>query len=148
VNPAKPQFSVIGVYNLEIARIYQYLLQKEDREFILVHGMDGYDEISLTHDTKIITKEGEQIFSTLDLGFEAVTAESIQAGSTIQETAEIFKNILRGKGTSQQNSVVLANAAVALLHTRKFGNYNECLSVAKESLYSGKALNSFEMLLK
>jgi len=148
VNPARPQFSVIGVYNLEIERIYQYLLQKEDREFILVHGMDGYDEISLTHDSKIITKEGEQIFSTLDLGFEAVPAESIQAGSTIRETAEIFKNILKGKGTPQQNAVVLVNAAVALFHTGKFGNYENCLVLAKESLYSGKALNSFELLLK
>ncbi|MEC5171486.1 anthranilate phosphoribosyltransferase [Chryseobacterium nepalense] len=148
VNPAKPRFSVIGVYNLEIARIYQYLLQKDEREFMIVHGMDGYDEISLTHDTKIITKEGEKIYSTLDLDFDPVTAESIQAGSSIQETAEIFKNILQGKGTSQQNAVVLVNAAVALFHTKKFGDYNNCLTLAKESLYSGKALNSFELLLK
>lgn len=148
VNPAKPRFSVIGVYNLEIARIYQYLLQKDEREFMIVHGMDGYDEISLTHDTKIITKEGEKVYSTSDLDFEPVTAESIQAGSSIQETAEIFKNILQGKGTSQQNAVVLVNAAIALFHTKKFGDYNECLTLAKESLYSGKALNSFELLLK
>lgn len=148
VNPAKPRFSVIGVYNLEIARIYQYLLQKDEREFMIVHGMDGYDEISLTHDTKIITKEGEKVYSTSDLDFEPVTAESIQAGSSIQETAEIFKNILQGKGTSQQNAVVLVNAAVALFHTKKFGDYNNCLTLAKESLYSGKALNSFELLLK
>lgn len=148
VNPAKPQFSVIGVYNLEIARIYQYLLQKENRKFMIVHGMDGYDEISLTHDSKIITKEGEEIFSTADLGFEPVASESIQAGSTIQETAEIFKNILKGKGSPQQNAVVLANAAVALFHTKKFGDYNECLILAKESLYGGKALQSFELLLK
>ncbi|WP_263603631.1 anthranilate phosphoribosyltransferase [Chryseobacterium sp. PET-29] len=148
VNPAKPRFSVIGVYNLEIARIYQYLLQKDEREFMIVHGMDGYDEISLTHDTKIITKEGEKVYSTSDLDFEPVTAESIQAGSSIQETAEIFKNILQGKGTSQQNAVVLVNAAVALFHTKRFGDYNECLTLTKESLYSGKALNSFELLLK
>lgn len=148
VNPAKPRFSVIGVYNLEIARIYQYLLQKDEREFMIVHGMDGYDEISLTHDTKIITKEGEKVYSTSDLDFEPVTAESIQAGSSIQETAEIFKNILQGKGTSQQNAVVLVNAAIALFHTKRFGDYNECLTLAKESLYSGKALNSFELLLK
>ncbi|MEA1847863.1 anthranilate phosphoribosyltransferase [Chryseobacterium sp. MHB01] len=148
VNPAKPRFSVIGVYNLEIARIYQYLLQKDERELMIVHGMDGYDEISLTHDTKIITKEGEKVYSTSDLDFEPVTAESIQAGSSIQETAEIFKNILQGKGTSQQNAVVLVNAAIALFHTKKFGDYNNCLTLAKESLYSGEALNSFELLLK
>ncbi|ASW76413.1 anthranilate phosphoribosyltransferase [Chryseobacterium piperi] len=149
VNPAKPKFSVIGVYNLEIARIYQYLLQKENsREFILVHGLDGYDEISLTQDTKIITKKGEEIYSAEDLGFDSVSPESIQAGSTIQETAKIFKNILNGKGTEQQNSVVLANASVALYHTHKFGSYDDCLLLAQESLESGKALKSLELLLE
>ncbi|SDQ06046.1 anthranilate phosphoribosyltransferase [Chryseobacterium soldanellicola] len=148
VNPAKPQFSMIGVYNLEIARIYQYLLQKENRDFILVHGLDGYDEISLTHDTKIITKKGEEVYSTEDLGFDSITPESIKAGETTQETAKIFMNILQGKGTKQQNSVVLANAAVALHHTNKFGSYDDCLLLAKESLQSGKALKSLELLLE
>ncbi|SEN06408.1 anthranilate phosphoribosyltransferase [Chryseobacterium taichungense] len=147
VNPAKPQFSMIGVYNLEIARIYQYLLQKDARDFVIVHGLDGYDEISLTHDTKIITKNGEEVYSAKDLGFEAVTAESIKAGTSIQETAEIFRNILSGNGSNQQNSVVLVNAAVALLNTKKFGNYNECLAFARESLYSGKAFQSFNLLI-
>jgi anthranilate phosphoribosyltransferase len=146
VNPAKPKFSMIGVYNLEIARIYQYLLQKDDRHFILVHGMDGYDEISLTHDSKIITKKGEQIYSTEDLGFDSITYESIKAGETPYETAKIFRNILHGKGTEQQNSVVLANASVALYHTDKFGSYDDCLLLAQESLYGGKALRSLELL--
>ncbi|CAH0160613.1 Anthranilate phosphoribosyltransferase [Chryseobacterium sp. Bi04] len=147
VNPAKPQYSVIGVYNLEIARIYQYLLQKEDRDFMLVHGLDGYDEISLTDDTKIITKNGESIYSAEDLGFNPLTLEGIKAGNTIQETAKIFRNVLEGKGTEQQNSVVLANASVSLHHTHKFGSYEDCLLLAKESLESGKALKSFELLI-
>ncbi len=147
VNPAKPQYSVIGVYNLEIARIYQYLLQKEDRDFMLVHGLDGYDEISLTDDTKIITKNGESIYSAADLGFSPVTLEDIKAGETTQETAKIFRNILEGKGTEQQNSVVLANASVSLHHTNKFGSYEDCLLLAKESLEGGKALKSFELLM-
>ncbi|GEN65634.1 anthranilate phosphoribosyltransferase [Chryseobacterium rhizosphaerae] len=147
VNPAKPQYSVIGVYNLEIARIYQYLLQKEDRDFMLVHGLDGYDEISLTDDTKIITKNGESIYSAADLGFNPVTLEDIKAGETTQETAKIFRNILEGKGTEHQNSVVLANASVSLHHTNKFGSYEDCLLLAKESLEGGKALKSFELLM-
>jgi anthranilate phosphoribosyltransferase len=147
VNPAKPQYSVIGVYNLEIASIYQYLLQKEDRDFMLVHGLDGYDEISLTDDTKIITKNGESIYSAADLGFSPVTLEDIKAGETTQETAKIFRNILEGKGTEQQNSVVLANASVSLHHTNKFGSYEDCLLLAKESLEGGKALKSFELLM-
>lgn len=148
VNPAKPKFSVIGVYNLEIARIYQYLLQKESQEFILVHGLDGYDEISLTHDSKIITKKGESIYSSEDLGFDPVSPESIQGGKTIQEAAVIFRNILEGKGTESQNAVVLANASVALYHTEKFGNYDDCLLLAQESLQSGRALKSLELLLE
>lgn len=148
VNPAKPKYSVIGVYNLEIARIYQYLLQKDPQEFILVHGLDGYDEISLTHDSKIITKKGENIYSAEDLGFDPVSPESIQAGKTTQEAATIFRNILEGKGTESQNSVVLANASIALYHTEKFGSYDDCLLLAQESLHSGKALRSLELLLE
>lgn len=147
VNPAKPQFSVVGVYNLEIARIYQYLLQKDDREFIIVHGLDGYDEISLTQDSKIITKNGEEIFSPKDLGFESIEPEKIMAGETIRESARIFRNILEGGGTYEQNAVVLANAAVALHHTEKFGSYDDCLLMAKESLESKKALKSLELLM-
>lgn len=148
VNPAKPQYSMIGVYNLEIARIYQYLLQKDEKDFILVHGMDGYDEISLTQDSKIITKSGEKIYSPEELGFSTITPESIEAGYSTRETAKIFMAILQGKGTEQQNSVVLANAAIALYHTNKFGTYEDCLLMAKESLLSGKALNCLELLLK
>lgn len=148
VNPAKPQFSVIGVYNLEIARIYQYLLQQDNREFAVVHGMDGYDEISLTGDTKIITKSSEEIFSTKDLGFNALTPESIQAGKTASESAKIFRDILEGNGSSEQNAVVLANAAIALHQTKKFGNYEDSLLLAQESLESGKALRSLNRLIQ
>ncbi|WP_419868167.1 anthranilate phosphoribosyltransferase [Chryseobacterium sp. CT-SW4] len=148
VNPAKPQFSVIGVYNLEIARIYQYLLQKDQRDFILVHGLDGYDEISLTQDSKVISKSGENIYSAEDLGFKAVTPESIKGGASPKESAKIFMDILEGKGTEQQNSVVLANAAVTLYHTGKYGSYEESLLLAKDSLESGKALRSLELIRK
>jgi anthranilate phosphoribosyltransferase len=148
VNPAKPQFSVIGVYNLEIARIYQYLLQKDSRDFILVHGLDGYDEISLTGDSKIITKDGEEIYSSKDLGFNPVDPQNIAGGSTIQESAELFKNILEGNGSADQNAVVVANAAIALYHTKNWGSYSDCRLLAQESLESGKALISFNNLIK
>ncbi|AYM99437.1 anthranilate phosphoribosyltransferase [Chryseobacterium sp. 3008163] len=148
VNPAKPQFSVIGVYNLEIARIYQYLLQKDSRDFILVHGLDGYDEISLTGDSKIITKTGEEIYSSKDLGFNPVDPQNISGGSTIQESSELFKNILEGNGSADQNAVVIANAAIALYHTKKWGSYQDCRLLAQESLESGKALISLNDLIK
>ena len=147
VNPAKPKFSMIGVYSLEIARIYQYLLQKSGENFLLVHALDGYDEISLTSDTKIFDKTGEYIFSAEELGFKNIDQESIFGGNTKQDAARIFRNILEGNGTYEQNSVVIANAAMALKNTEKFGSFEDCLALAKESLESGKALQCLKNLL-
>lgn len=148
VNPAKPNFSMIGVYSLEIARIYQYLLQKKQENFLLVHALDGYDEISLTSDTKIFDKNGEKIYSAEELKFKNIPAESIFGGNTKQESAQIFKNILEGNGTYEQKSVVLANAAMALKNTEKYGDYSDCLALAKESLESGKALQSLKNIIE
>jgi anthranilate phosphoribosyltransferase len=138
---------MIGVANLEIARIYQYLLQKKNADFLLVNALDGYDEISLTSDTKIIDKNGEKIFSAEDLQFKNIDPETIFGGNSIDEAAQIFKNILEGNGTYEQNAVVLANAAMALKNTGKYGDYGNCLKMAKESLLEGKALNGFKKLV-
>ena len=147
VNPAKPKYALIGVYNLEIARIYQYLLQKGSQNFTLVHALDGYDEISLTSDTKLFDKSGEKIYSAEDLGFKNIVPESIFGGNSKQDSAKIFMDILQGNGTDEQNSVVISNAAMALKTTEKFGNYEDCLALAKESLESGKALNCLRQII-
>lgn len=147
INPAKPKYTMIGVANLEIARIYQYLLQKKNADFLLVNALDGYDEISLTSDTKIIDKNGEKIFSAEDLQFKNIDPETIFGGNSIDEAAQIFKNILEGNGTYEQNAAVLANAAMALKNTGKYGDYGNCLKMAKESLLEGKALNGFKKLV-
>lgn len=148
VNPVRPDFTMIGVANLEIARVYQYLLQKENAEFMLVHALDGYDEISLTGDSKIFDKNGETIYSAQDLGFNNIAPETIFGGNTKEEAALIFKNILEGKGTKEQNAVVLANAALALENTRKYGDYKTCLEMAKDSLESGKAHQSLKAIVQ
>ena len=147
VNPVQPDHSLIGVANLEIARVYQYLLQKQDKNFMLVHALDGYDEISLTGDSKVFTKNGEQILSAQELGFSNIAPESIHGGDSKEAAAELFKKILEGGGTDEQNAVVLANAALALENTGKYGNYDHCLMMAKESLESGKALNCLKKLI-
>ncbi|MFB9119576.1 anthranilate phosphoribosyltransferase [Bergeyella porcorum] len=147
VNPARPQYRLIGVANLEIARLYQYLLQKENASFTLVHALDGYDEISLTGDTKIITEQGEKVYSAEELGGQPLAPESLSGGKTKEEAALIFRTILEGNGTPEQNAVVLANAAMALASTQKFGNYSDCFQLAKESLESGKALEVLKRLI-
>ncbi len=147
VNPALPEVQVIGVYNLEMARIYSYLLQQSNAKFTIVHSLDGYDEISLTGDAKVITNNGEKIYAAEDLGKRMVSPEDIHGGNSTEEAAKIFLKILKGEGSWAQNAVVIANAAVALFATGNFPDYERCYELAVESLESGKAYQSFEKLI-
>lgn len=147
VNPAVPAVQMIGVYNLEMARIYSYLLQQAESKFMIIHSLEGYDEISLTGDTKVITNEGEKILSANYLGKRTVSPLDIHGGNSTEEAAKIFLTILKGEGTWAQNAVVIANAAMALLATGKFNNYDECYSLSVGSLESGKAYQNFQKLI-
>jgi anthranilate phosphoribosyltransferase len=147
VNPAFPTFQLIGVYNLEMARIYNYLLQQTNGRFTIIHNLDGYDEISLTNDTKVITNRGEQIMTPEQLGKRMVDAADIYGGNSVEEAAGIFVKILKGQGTWAQNAVVLANAAMALHGTGLFSSYDEAYEQAVESLESGKADQSLRKLI-
>lgn len=147
VNPASPAFQLVGVYNLEMARIYNYLLQQTDRAFTIIHGLDGYDEISLTNDTKVITNAGERVMTPEQLGKRMVSATDILGGNTVEESAKIFSKILDGKGTWAQNAVVLANAAMALHCTGNFKKYEDAYAAAVESLESGRAKAGLEKLV-
>lgn len=138
-NPAGPAYQLVGVYNMEMARIYNYLLQLSGKPFTIIHSLDGYDEISLTNDTKVITNEGERIMTPEQLGKRMVSAQDISGGSSVEEAAKIFATILLGEGTWAQNAVVLANAAMALHCTGKYKNYDESYNAAVESLESGRA---------
>ncbi len=146
-NPANPAFQLVGVYNLEMARIYNYLLQLGGRPFTIIHSLDGYDEISLTSDTKVITHEGERVMTPEQLGKRMVMAEDISGGNTVEEAAAIFRKILNGEGSWAQNAVVLANAAMALHCTGKYQSYDEAYNAAVQSLESGKARRGLELLI-
>ena len=148
VNPAFPKHQLVGVYNLEMARIYNYLLQQTGNNFTIIHSLDGYDEISLTGDTKVITNEGEKIISAEELGKRVVNPADIYGGDTVEAAAKIFIDILEGKGSLAQNAVVLANSAMALQCTGQYKSYDECFQLAAESLESGKALIVLRKLCK
>src|SRR5215831_17972556 len=147
VNPATPKFQLVGVFSLEMARIYNYLLQQTESAFTIIHGLDGYDEISLTNDTKVITNSGEKIMTPEQLGKRMVEATDIQGGNTVEAAAKIFMRILNGEGTWAQNAVVLANAAMALHCTAIFKNYDEAYNAAVESLENGKAKEALKKLI-
>jgi anthranilate phosphoribosyltransferase len=148
VNPAFPKQQVIGVYNLEIARYYNYLLQQGDARYSIIHTMDGYDEISLTDDAKIITRNGEEILNPEQLGKRTVTATDIFGGATPEEAAKLFIKILRGEGSWAQNAVSLSNAAVAIQCADGGVDYATAYDKAVQSFESGKAFSTFQQLIQ
>ena len=147
VNPAKPTYQLVGVYSLEMARIYNYLLQQTGNPFTIIHGLDGYDEISLTNDTKVITQDGEKIMTPEQLGKRSVSPEDIYGGNSVEEAAKIFQRIIKGEGSFAQNAVVLANAAMALHCTGSYKTYDDAYNAAVDSLESGKAFQSLQTLI-
>jgi anthranilate phosphoribosyltransferase len=146
VNPASPAYQLVGVYNPEMARIYNYLLQQGSSAFTIIHSLDGYDEISLTGDVKVITRSGEKIYNAEALGKRTVSAADLHGGNSVEEAARIFLTILKGEGTWAQNAVVLANAAMALQCTGRFTNYDACYQQAVESLESGNAFRCLQKI--
>ena len=147
VNPARPQVQLLGVFNLEMARIYSYLFQQSGKEFMIIHSVDGYDEISLTDDTKVITNGGEKIISARILGGRNVAPTEIYGGDTAEEAAKIFMSILKGDGSKSQNAVAIANSAMAIQAMNKNLDYENCYALALESLESGKAHTNFLKLI-
>lgn len=145
VNPAFPKNQMVGVFNLELARMYGYLYQNTDKNFTVLHALDGYDEISLTGDTKTISNESEGILSPQDFGVSTVEDKAIVGGDDVADSAKIFMDILQGKGSQAQNNVVCANAGVAI-STVDGISPREGFEKAKESLMTGKGLTALKKL--
>lgn len=147
VNPARPQYQLVGVFSLELARLYAYLYQKSDMKYTILHALEGYDEISLTCDFKTFSAKGEHIHSLNQLGFDKIDPLKITGGSTVAESAAIFKQVLNGDGTTEQNNVVICNAAIAIQTIKPEVSFADCFYEAEESLASKKALTSFKKLV-
>ena len=147
VNPGHPKYQMVGVFSLELARLYAYLYQETDKNYTIVHALEGYDEVSLTCDVKTFTNKGEHILTLNDMGFERVSTQDIKGGDTVESSAKIFMNVLNGEATDVQNNVVLCNSALAIKTIKPESSFADCYYEAEQSLMSKKALNSFKQLL-
>jgi anthranilate phosphoribosyltransferase len=148
VNPALPPRQLVGVFNLELARLYGYLYQKLDRDFVILHDLQGYDEISLTGPFKVFTNAGERLYDPSDLGLNNLIYNDIKGGSTVEESAGIFMKILSGEGTSAQSAVVAANAGMSLFAGHQDVSIKKHVQRALEVLKSGEALKRFNKLME
>ena len=145
VNPVQPEYQMLGAYNLAMTRLYSYIYQEENKKFSIVHSMDGYDEISLTSQFKVVSNRGEQLLMPNDLGFKRIKDEDLYGGDTPEDAAKIFRNVLNGNATDAQINVVLVNAAFGIQTVDQDKSIDDCLEIARESLYGKKA---FKVLKK
>jgi anthranilate phosphoribosyltransferase len=148
VNPARPAAQLLGVFSLELQRLYHYLMQPTGTRYAVVHALDGYDELALTGPAKVVSSfEGERLLTPAALGLATCTATDLAGGSTVEAAAGLFFDVLSGRGTGAQRSVVMANAALALQCARPGLTWEAALAQSRESLDSGAAKRAFETML-
>ena len=147
INPAFPKKQMVGVFSLELARLYGYLYQQTNKDFMIVHSLDGYDEISLTGSFKMISNKKEQVIEPESIGFKRYKQEELFGGATLEDSAKIFTNVLENKGTEAQKQVVLANAGMGIWCAKPNLKAEEAFAEARESMESGKAFERFKKLI-
>jgi len=148
VNPSQPKNQLVGVFSMELLRFYNYIYQETDINYRIVHSLDGYDEVSLTSDTKVLSPDKEEMLAPEAFGTSELSQEWLFGGSTVKEAAEIFTNVLQGKGTAEHTAVVCANSGMAISCARPELSLEEGVELAKESLESGKALKTLKTLIE
>jgi anthranilate phosphoribosyltransferase len=148
VNPSFPANQMTGVYSLETARLYNYIYQRSNKKYTIVYSLDGYDEVSLTSDFKLISNHEELLLSPESIGLNQLNPVEILGGESIADSAGIFLNILEGNGSEAMNSVVITNAGIALRCIYPEKSIEHCIEIARESLMSLKALKSFKRLIE
>lgn len=144
VNPARPLFQYSGVYDLELQRLYGYVLQRRGGKFAVVHSLDGYDEVSLTGSVRVVAHSGTSEYGAKDFGVTGVSPQDLKAPTTVAESASLVTDIVEGRGSPIQTEVVVANAALAMYYaqgTRSLAEYQE---IARESIRTGKALEALQ----
>lgn len=147
VNPAFPTKQLVGVFSLELARQYGYLYQQTNKDYVILHSLDGYDEIALTGSFKVFSNRGEKIYDPKDLDLPILSPSDSRGGSSVEESANIFLRILEGKGTREQTAIVIANAAMALFAANQSAGLLQAKQRAEEALQSGKAYTCFKRLI-
>src|SRR5690606_9590046 len=142
-----PHFQMVGVFSLELLRLYTYLYQQTGKRFVLIHALDGYDEISLTGPFKMVTPEGEQILYPADLGLPTYKQSDLSGGDTVEASAEICTAVLAGSGTAGKQDAVIANAGLGIYCADENKTLPEAVELARQSLVEGKARAAFQKLL-
>lgn len=148
VNPCQPAYQLLGVADLAQMRLYTNVFYRLGIDFAVVNSLDNYDEISLTDEFKVMTNHYETIYKPSELGFSLARQEELYGGNTPEEASKIFHNVLENKATKAQTDCVLINASFAIQAMEPAKPIEECVAIARESLESGKALNTLKKFVE
>lgn len=147
VNPAFPKRQLVGVFSLELARQYGYLYQNSEKDFVILHAVDGFDEVSLTGPIKVFYNGGERMIAPAEMDLPQLSYDDIRGGQSVEASAKIFMSVLEGTATEAQKNAVIGNAAMALYAADQRGGLRAAVEKAREALKSGKALVTFRKLM-
>ncbi|KAA3638029.1 MAG: anthranilate phosphoribosyltransferase, partial [Bacteroidetes bacterium] len=147
VNPVQPKWQLFGTYNLELSRLYQYVMQETDRHFSIVYAMDGYDEISLTGPIKWRSRNSERLLHPKELGLPIYEQEDLFGGDTAEDAKKIMLSVLNDESSPAQKDVVIANAGLAIHTIKPDTSLEDCVAEARESIESKKAINVLKKLV-
>src|SRR5690554_7397041 len=148
VNPVQPEYQMLGVYDLAMSRLYSYIYQEENKKFSIVHSLDGYDEVSLTSQFKVVSNRGEHLYMPEDIGFKRINQSELYGGDTPEDASKIFRDVLSASATEAQTNAVLVNAAFGIQTVDQTKTIEECIEIARDSLYGKKALKVLEKFIE
>ena len=155
-NPARAEYQVIGVPSVELGEKIALVLQRlGSKHALVVHGLNGMDEISITgssivwevsKDEELLSALPHYVVSPEDFGIKMVPEGTIKGGTPV-ENAEMLRSVLAGK-KGPRRDVVLMNAAAALVAGDRASSLEQGIDLAQEALDSGHALSKLEQLIE
>ena len=148
VNPSNPPCQVLGVATLSQMRLYSTVYQRIGIDYAIVNSIDGYDEVSLTGDFKVMTNHSEEIISPEKLNLPTIQPHCLSAGNSVDDAASVFDAVLTGTADEAKMNVVVANAAIAINVLENGAKpMAECIAIARESLNSGNAIATLKKFI-
>ncbi len=150
-NPANASYQVIGVYDEKLCQSLAMVLKNlGTKHALVVHGLDGLDEITVTTETKIAELKNNEVKTYLikpqDFGIPVASLDELR-GADAGGNADIILNILNGEKGPKRN-IILLNASAALLVAGKARDLKDGIEIAAHSIDSGAALNKLKSLIE
>ncbi|NMB15020.1 MAG: anthranilate phosphoribosyltransferase [Gallicola sp.] len=150
INPGKVKGQVLGVFDENMTETLAEVLKNIGTErAVVVHGMDGLDEITITDQTKVSElKEGKiktYFIEPEQFSMDRALSQDLVGGDA-EENAEILKRILQGE-KGPKRDIVFLNAGAAIYVGKKADSIEEGIQIAKEMIDSGKAFERLKELI-